>query len=231
MARGKDAEPLYLRTLAILEQTAARESLQVAAVLIDFAQLYVPKGGRLTREPYEIIVEAREYPVSLPTPAQKLISRSIPRSFEKAEPLYRRALAILEKQGGVKIPSYAMVLQELAMEYREAGRNAEAEKMSLRAIEALASAAKPNVVDMAIMEQNLAEAYRAQKKYDAADGWYREAISLLEKEGKEALPYLGAALERYARYLNEAGRKEDAKPVEKRAKDVREELSKQKKGR
>jgi tetratricopeptide (TPR) repeat protein len=51
----------------------------------------------------------------------------------KAEPLYRRTLAILQKALGPEHPSVATVLENYAILLRETDRNAEADKLKARA--------------------------------------------------------------------------------------------------
>ncbi|HEX9652112.1 MAG TPA: tetratricopeptide repeat protein, partial [bacterium] len=53
--------------------------------------------------------------------------------YEKAEPLYLRALAIREKVHGPNHPSVALVLRNLGTLYKRAGRLDEAEKVKERA--------------------------------------------------------------------------------------------------
>ena len=52
---------------------------------------------------------------------------------EKAEPLYQRALGILEKPDRPNLPLLASVLTNLAVLYRRTGRNAQAKDLEKRA--------------------------------------------------------------------------------------------------
>jgi len=53
--------------------------------------------------------------------------------YSEAEPLYRRALAILEKTLGPEHPKVATVLENLAILLRKSDQEKEAEEMSVRA--------------------------------------------------------------------------------------------------
>jgi tetratricopeptide (TPR) repeat protein len=54
-------------------------------------------------------------------------------NYRKAEPLYQQALAIIEKTRGPEHPDVAAVLEDYAALLRATGRDAEAEKLELRA--------------------------------------------------------------------------------------------------
>lgn len=240
-ARGRDAEPLYVKALTILESVKGPEHPEVGLVLIDFARLYAYGGGGETagsaaRGPianstYAEMLPAGSAPAASSSGTSLIISQDIPRNFGKAETLYRRALVIFEKQGGAKDANYVAVSVELALQYRFAGKNAEAEEMSLRALEILRESPHATPLDTAIVKKNLAEVYGAQKKLEAAEQNYREAVVILEDEGMETLPVLATALEGYAKVLKEEGKKEEAKAAEKKAKVVREKIAKQKQSR
>ncbi|NOU35329.1 MAG: tetratricopeptide repeat protein [Kiritimatiellaceae bacterium] len=53
--------------------------------------------------------------------------------YAKAEPLYRRSLAIREKAFGLNHPNVAQTLENMAVLYRKTGREKEAEPMEQRA--------------------------------------------------------------------------------------------------
>jgi Tfp pilus assembly protein PilF len=118
--------------------------------------------------------------------AARLLSRSgqylIDRArYGEAEPLHRRALAILEKALGPDHPDTAIGLNNLALLYDNQGRYDEAEPLYQRALAIDERASGPDHPDTAIGLNNLAWLYDNQGRYGEAEPLYQRALAIDEK--------------------------------------------------
>ena len=93
--------------------------------------------------------------------------------FHAAEPLYRRALTILETSLGPDHPDVATALNNLAELLRTTNRLAEAEPLFRRALTILETSLGPDHPDVATALNNLAELLRATNRLSEAEPLYR----------------------------------------------------------
>ena len=141
-AQGKyaDAEPLYKRSLAILENALGPEHPDVAKSLNNLALLYHHQGKYAKAEPLymrSLAISERALGPEHPQVATGLnnlaeIYRAEGR-YADAEPLYQRSLAIREKALGPEHPDLATSLENYAALLRKTGRGDEAAKLEARA--------------------------------------------------------------------------------------------------
>src|SRR5262249_37175494 len=82
------------------------------------------------------------------------------RQYARAEPLYRRALAIAEKSVGPDHPAVAATLNNLAELYRDNGQYAEAEPLYRRALATAEKTLGPDHADVAAIVDGMAALYR-----------------------------------------------------------------------
>jgi tetratricopeptide (TPR) repeat protein len=101
--------------------------------------------------------------------------------FSKAEPLYKRSLALVEKNLGPAHPDVAANLNNLATLYRDEGQFEHAEVLYRRSLGIVRKAQGPESQDVAITLNNLAELYADEGKYDAAEPLYQESLKICEK--------------------------------------------------
>ncbi|MCP4307664.1 MAG: tetratricopeptide repeat protein, partial [bacterium] len=84
--------------------------------------------------------------------------------YDEAEPLYRRALAILEKVLGAEHPAVATSLNNLAELYRDQGRYDEAEPLYRRALAILEKGLGPEHPTTTIVRANYAALLEQKNK-------------------------------------------------------------------
>jgi len=101
--------------------------------------------------------------------------------YARAEPLYRRSLAIWEKAFGPDHSVVATGLNNLAMLHRAQGQYAEAEPLYKRSLAIREKAFGPDHPDVALSLNNLALLYHSQGKYTQAEPLYKRALAIYEK--------------------------------------------------
>ncbi|MFH0910158.1 MAG: tetratricopeptide repeat protein, partial [Planctomycetota bacterium] len=79
----------------------------------------------------------------------------------------------------------------------------------------------PDHPDVATSLNNLAELYRAQGQYAAAEPLYKRALAILEKALGPDHPNVGTALENMAAMYRKMGRTEEAEALAARAEKIR----------
>ena len=140
-AQHAEAEPLYLRALAIREQELGASHPDTASSLNNLADLYYAQGKYAEAEPlyvHALAICERELGASHPSTALSLNNLAAlyknQGKYAEAEPLYLRALAICERELGASHPDTASSLNNLAGLYWSLGKYAEAEPLYLRAL-------------------------------------------------------------------------------------------------
>jgi tetratricopeptide (TPR) repeat protein len=101
--------------------------------------------------------------------------------FAKAEPLYKRSLALVEKNLGPTHPDVAANLNDLATLYRDQGQYAHAETLYRRSLAIVRKGGAAESPDVAITLNNLAELYSDQGKYTEAERLYKQSLELCEQ--------------------------------------------------
>ena len=102
--------------------------------------------------------------------------------YAEAEPLYRRSLAILEKQLGPDHPDVAASLNSLASLYQAMGRYAEAEPLYRRSLAIEEKQLGRDHPDVATSLNNLAALYHAMGRYAEAEPLFRRSLEIREKQ-------------------------------------------------
>jgi len=142
--------------------------------------------------------------------------------YAEAEPLYRRALEIVEKALGPEHPDVAASLNNLALLYHRQGRYAEAEPLYRRALEIREKVLGPEHPGVATSLNNLAALYYSQGRYAEAEPLYRRAREILEKALGPEHPDVAASLNNLALLYDSQGRYAEAEPLLRRAREIRE---------
>jgi tetratricopeptide (TPR) repeat protein len=143
----------------------------------------------------------------------------------EAADLYRRALAIRERQQGPAHPDVAMILNNLAAVYAAEGKYDAAQPLLERSVEIRQTALGEDDVLTAQSVNNLALLYAAQGKAASAERLYRRAIAILEKNAGTSSAATTSELERvldnYAALLYDTGRDREAEAMEARVRLMR----------
>ncbi len=160
-----EAEPLYLRSLAIWEKALGPDHPDVATSLNNLAALYHNQGKYAEAEPLYIrslAIREKALGPDHPDVATSLNNLAVlyrnQGKYAEAEPLYLRSLAIREKALGPDHPDVAVSLNNLAALYRNQGKYAEAEPLYLRSLAIREKALGPDHPDVAQSLNNLAAA-------------------------------------------------------------------------
>ncbi|MFI5347661.1 MAG: tetratricopeptide repeat protein [Elusimicrobiota bacterium] len=98
----------------------------------------------------------------------------------RAEPLYRRALTILEKTAGPDDPETTAALAYLAEACAAQGKSAEAEKLLRRALASAKKDPARRVAEISAREADLAALERGLGRDDLAVASYRRALAATE---------------------------------------------------
>ncbi len=223
-ARYAEAEPLFLKALAIREQVLDPDHPATALSLNNLAWLLLAQGRFGEAEPLArqalAIYEAslgRDHPStakSLHNLAWLLRAQG---RFGEAEPLHRRALAILEQILGPDHPDTATSLYNLAVVFKDQGRNAEAEPLLRRALAIFEAALGPDHPSTAASFNYLARLFQAQGRLGEAEPLFRRALAIYEASLGPDHPQTATSLNNLAAVLKDQGRFGEAEPLTRRA--------------
>ena len=137
--------------------------------------------------------------------------------YIRALPLYKRALAILEKTLGPEHPSVATALNNLAELYRAQGDYARALSLFERALAIREKALGPEHPNVATTLNNLAGLYEAQGDYARALPLYERALAIDEKALGPEHPNVATTLNNLAGLYRDQGDDAKALPLYERA--------------
>lgn len=105
----------------------------------------------------------------------------IQKQFEKAEPLFRRALALREQELGPEHFHTAGSFRGLALFYTDCGRYEEAEFLYQRALSIYEHTLGSEHPHVAITLMHFGKLYFAQQRYSEAEEFYQRSFSLQER--------------------------------------------------
>ena len=137
--------------------------------------------------------------------------------YAKAEPLYKRALAIHEKALGPDHPDVGKYLNNLALLYKTQGRYAKAEPLYRRALAIHEKALGPDHSDVGKDLNNIAGLYRAEGRYAEAEPLNKRALAIHERALGPDNPSVGTILNNLGELYRTQGRYAEAEPLHKRA--------------
>jgi CHAT domain-containing protein/Tfp pilus assembly protein PilF len=138
-----------------------------------------------------------------------------------AEPLQKRALAIMEKLVGLDSPDIAAEMNNLAALYQRQGRYAEAEPLFRRAL-ANAERRGPAHPDVGRQLNNLATLYEKQDRHGDAEPLFRRALAIYEKAAGPEHPAVATLLSNLGQVLKVEGRYDEAEPLIRRSLAIHE---------
>ncbi|MDP8034140.1 tetratricopeptide repeat protein [Pasteurella atlantica] len=140
--------------------------------------------------------------------------------YDKAEPLYNRALVIREKALGENHPDVATTLNNLAALYYAQGEYAKAEPLYNRVLVIREKALGENHPDVATTLNNLALLYKAQGEYAKAEPLYKRSLAIKEKALGENHPSVATTLNNLALLYKKQGEYAKAEPLYKKALNI-----------
>jgi tetratricopeptide (TPR) repeat protein len=185
--RYAEAEPLYLKALAIREKELGKNHPSTATSYNNLASLYKTQGRYAEAEPLylkALAIREKELGENHPLTATSYNNlASLYKSqgrYAEAEPLYLKALAIREKELGENHPLTAGSYNNLAGLYESQGRYAEAEPLYLKALAISEKELGENHPDTATSYNNLGFLYANQGKYAEAKVWLTKALIVRE---------------------------------------------------
>ncbi len=228
--RYGQAEPLFLRALAIREQQLGADHSLFATTLNNLANLYYCQGRYGEAEPLylrAVTISEQQLGADHPTVATHLnnlanLYRAQGR-YGEAEPLYLRAVTIGEQQLGADHPDVASGLDNLAGLYCAQGRYGKAEPLHLRALAISEQQLGADHPTVASRLNNLAELYRAQGRYGEAEPLYLRAVTIGEPQLGADHPDVAIWLNNLALLYRAQGRYGAAEPLYRRALTISEQ--------
>jgi len=219
-----EAEPLYLRSLMIGENTFGQNHPLVAASLNNLAELYRKQGKYEQAEPFyqrSLAIWERAFGQNHPNVATSLNNLSllyeVQGKYKESESLKKRSLATREKALGQDHPDVAASLNNLAELYRKQGKYEQAEPFYKRSLTIWENTLGPDHPNVATSLNNLAVLYDAQSKYTEAEPLFIKSISIWEKISDEDHPNLADSLNNLAELYQKQGKYEQAEPFYKRS--------------
>src|SRR5579859_7035910 len=138
----------------------------------------------------------------------------------EAEPLYERALAVMEKAVGLDSIDISIVLNNLAALYQRHQRYADAEPLFKRALELSERSLPTNHPDIGRALNNLATNYEKQGRHAESEALTRRALVLYRKISG-AQPAVATLLDNLGQILKAEGRYAEAEPQIKQSLAIR----------
>ncbi len=224
-----EAEPLFRRSLAILEKTLGPEHPSVATGLNNLGMLYHNQGKYAEAEP--LLRRALAIREKLLGPAHPDVATSLNNlaflysaqgHYAQAESLYRRSLEIRERTVGLEDPNLAQSLNNLASVYQAQGRYSEAEPLFRRSLAIREKTLGPEHPNVAASLNSLASLYRAQGRYSEAEPLFMRSLAIWEKTLGPEHPNLAASLNNLATLYQGQRQYDQAEPLFRRSLAIRE---------
>jgi tetratricopeptide (TPR) repeat protein len=218
--RYSEAEPLFLRSLAIAEEQLGTNHPNTATSLNNLAGLYRGMGRYVEAEPLlvrSLAISEEQLGANHPNTATSLnnlaeLYRGMGRYVE-AEPLLVRSLAIAEEQLGANHPSTATSLNNLAGLYKFMGRYVEAEPLYVRSLAIREEQLGANHPDTATSLNNLAGLYRGMGRYVEAEPLYVRSLAIREEQLGANHPDTATSLNNLAGLYESTGGYAEAEPL------------------
>jgi tetratricopeptide (TPR) repeat protein len=223
-ARYSEAEPLYRRALANVEQSLGTDHPHLATTLNNLALLLKDTNRLGEAEPlYRRALAIREASLGPDHPdvAQSLSNLALLLQDTKrpaeAEPLYRRTLAIDEASYGPDHAEVATDLNNLAGLLNQMDRPAEAEPLYRRALAIFEKSYGTDHPKVATCLNNLAGLLRDTNRLGEAEPLYRRALKIDEASLGLDHPKVAIRLNNLASLLQDTNRLAEAELLYRRA--------------
>ena len=143
---------------------------------------------------------------------------------DQAEPLYKRAIALMEKGTGQGSVEIAPLLNNLAALYQRQSRYTEAEPLFKRALTVREQALSREHPDVGQSLNNLATYYVKQQRHAEAEPLFRRALAIYQKVGGPEHPAVATVLNNIGQVDRDLNRDADAEAPIKRSLAIREKV-------
>lgn len=141
-----------------------------------------------------------------------------------AEPLYKRAIALMEKSLGLETPLIGAELTNLAALYQRQSRYAEAEPLFKRALAVREKGLSREHPDVGQSLNNLATLYVKQQHYVDAEPLFERALAIYQKAGGPEHPAVATVLNNLGQVYRDLNRDTDAEAPVRRSLAIREKV-------
>lgn len=141
-----------------------------------------------------------------------------------AEPLYQRAIALMEKSLGLETPLIGAELTNLAALYQRQSRYAEADPLFKRALSVREKGLSREHPDVGQSLNNLATLYVKQQHYADAEPLFQRALAIYQKAGGPEHPAVATVLNNLGQVYRDLNRDADAEAPIKRSLAIREKM-------
>ncbi|WFU72179.1 CHAT domain-containing protein [Bradyrhizobium sp. CB2312] len=141
-----------------------------------------------------------------------------------AEPLYKRAIALMEKSLGFETPLLSAELTNLAALYQRQGRFAEAEPLFKRALAVSEKGVSREHPDVGRALNNLATLYVKQERQAEAEPLFQRALAIYQKVGGPEHPAVATVLNNIGQVDRDLNRDAEAEAPIKRSLAIREKV-------
>lgn len=141
-----------------------------------------------------------------------------------AEPVYKRAIALMEKSLGLDTGLIAPELNNLAALYQRQGRFAEAEPLFKRALAVSEKSLSREHPDVGRALNNLATLYVKQERFAEAEPLFRRALAIYQKAAGPEHPAVATVLNNIGQVDRDLNRDADAEAPIKRSLAIREKV-------
>ncbi|WP_416666116.1 tetratricopeptide repeat protein [Egbenema bharatensis] len=210
MGRYSEAEPLFVRSLAIYEQQLGADHPHTATSLNNLAGLYRSMGRYSEAEPLfvrSLAIYEQQLGADHPHTATSLnnlagLYRSMGR-YSEAEPLFVRSLDIYEQQLGADHPHTATSLNNLAGLYDSMGRYSEAEPLFVRSLAICEQQLGADHPDTATSLNNLAGLYDSMGRYSEAEPLFVRGLGILFNSLGETHPKIQTGWANFLSFLQQ----------------------------
>ena len=220
VGRDAEAEPLYMRALAIIEKTVGVDSVEIAPELNNLAALYQRQLRYAEAEPLfkrALALSEKQLPANHPDIGRAL--NNLATCYEKqdrhaeSEELTRRALALYEKVAGPESPAVATLLNNLGQIVKVQGREADAEPLIKRSLAIREKVLGRDHLDVARSLNNLGDLYQRQSRFSEAAPLLKRALAIREQAVGPDHPDTAASVNNLASLYQAEGRTADALPL------------------
>jgi CHAT domain-containing protein/tetratricopeptide (TPR) repeat protein len=222
--RYAEAEPLFRRTLSVLERVFGAEHPNTLQSANNLAGLCVSQGRYGEAEAlYRRTLAASErglgagHPQTLTSVSNLAGLYQVQGRYAEAESLHRRALTASERVLGTEHPDTLTCINNLAALYQAQGRYGAAEPLFRSAFtvsQRILGAEHPDTLTSA---NNLAAVYESQGRYGEAEPLYQHALAARERALGAEHPQTISSVNNLALLYQAQGRHTEAEPLYRRA--------------
>jgi tetratricopeptide (TPR) repeat protein len=205
LGRFAEAEPMYLKSLAVRESVLAAKYPELA------------QGGDGYAKPFS---GDRTVPLHVSTSLNNLAEMYRAQArFAEAEPLYLRSMRIREHVAGPESAEFGSALNNIAVMYFERGQFEESEAAHLRALSIREKALGSDSPQLAVTLNNLATLYLSRDRFEDASHYAERSVAILEQQTPES-PNFAASLNNLADVYRQQRRFDLAEPLYRRSRTI-----------